>query len=68
MYRVLRTSTLQPEEKTVALGLTTPIFTESAPERGEAVTYRIVAVGSDGVGAMSKAVTVTSSRPKPMEK
>jgi hypothetical protein len=67
IYRVLRTSTLEPKEKTVAWGLTTPKFTEPAPERGETATYRIVAISPDGSGAMSEIVTVTSPKPKPME-
>ena len=66
VYRVLRTSTLEPQEKTVAIGLTTPEFVEPAPERGESANYRIVAVGPEGVGALSEAVTVTSARPMPM--
>jgi hypothetical protein len=67
MYRVLRASTLESGEKTVAMGLTKPYFTEPAPERGETVTYRIVAIGRDGGSGISKAVTVTSPKPKPME-
>lgn len=67
MYRVLRTTTLEPKEQTVALGLTTPGFAEPAPQRGESATYRVVAVGPDGIGAMSEPVTVTSPKPKPME-
>ena len=35
VYRVLRTSTLESKANTVAMGLTTPSFTEPAPERGE---------------------------------
>jgi len=66
-YRVLRTSTLEPESKLVAVGLTTGKFTEPAPERGESATYTIVAVGTNGVSERSDAVKVTSPKPKPME-
>ena len=66
-YRVLRTSTLEPESKLVALGLTTGMFTESAPERGESATYTIVAVGANGISEESDAARVTSPKPKQME-
>jgi hypothetical protein len=66
IYRVLQTSTLEPEAKTVAMGLTTPVFTEPAPERGESVSYMIVAVGVNGTSSTSKAVEVTSPKPRPM--
>jgi hypothetical protein len=67
VYRVLRTSTLEPQAKPVALGLTTATFTEPAPERGESVSYTVLAVGADGVSVMSEAVKVTSPAPKRME-
>jgi hypothetical protein len=67
IYRVVRTSTLEPEEKTIAMGLTTPQFSEPAPERGESASYRIVAGGVDGSSERSEAVTVTSPKAKPME-
>jgi hypothetical protein len=67
VYRVLRTSTLEPESKLVAVGLTTGKFTEPAPERGESATYTIVAVGTNGVSKKSDAVKVTSPKPKQME-
>jgi len=67
VYRVLRMSTLEPESKLVAAGLTTGKFTEPAPERGESATYTIVAVGTNGVSEMSVAVKVTSPKPKRME-
>ena len=67
IYRVLRTSTLEPQEKTVATGLTTPQFVEPAPQRGESASYRIVAVGVNGSSASSEAVTVTSPKMKPMD-
>ena len=66
-YRVLRTSTLEPESKLVGVGLTTGKFTEPAPERGESATYTIVAVGANGVSERSDAVKVTSPKPKQME-
>jgi outer membrane protein assembly factor BamB len=67
VYRVLRTSTLEPEARTIAMGLTTPTFTEPAPERGESASYTVVAVGADGSSAASEAVKVTSPKVKPME-
>ena len=66
IYRVVRSSTLEPDEKTVAMGLTTPTFTDPEPDRGETASYRIVAVGSDGLSTMSDAVKVTSPKPKRM--
>jgi hypothetical protein len=66
IYHVLRTSTLEPEAKTVALGLTTPMYTEPAPERGESASYTILAVGANGTSSASEAVEVTSPKPKPM--
>jgi len=65
-YRVVRTSSLEPKPKTVAVGLTTARFTEPAPERGESAVYTVVAVGADGVSAGSAPVTV--SVPKPMSR
>ncbi len=66
MYRVVRSSTLEPTEKMVAMGLTTPKFTEPAPQRGESASYKIVAIGPNGSSDMSATVTVKSSKPKPM--
>jgi len=66
-YRVLRTSTLEPESNLVSVGLTTGKFTEPTPERGESATYAIVAVGTNGVSERSDAVKVTSPKPKQME-
>jgi hypothetical protein len=48
------------------MGLTTPMFTESAPERGESTAYTVLAVGMDGANVMSKAVKVVSPEPKRM--
>lgn len=67
LYRVVRASTIEPEAKTIAMGLTTPTFTEPVPERGESATYRIVAVGADGVSEPSQAAKVTSPKAKQME-
>lgn len=64
-YRVFRTSTIEPEAKPVALGLTTPMFAEPAPERGELASYTVVAVGVDGVSAISEAVQMTAPKPQP---
>ena len=64
-YRVQRTTTLEPTARMVATGLTTPTFTEPAPERGEAATYTIFAVGQHGLSAGSDALTVTVVKPKP---
>jgi outer membrane protein assembly factor BamB len=66
-YRVARSSSLEPETKTIAMGLTTATFTEPAPQRGESAEYTIFAVGRDGVSAASEAVKYTSPKPKPME-
>ncbi len=68
-YRVLRSSTLEPEEKLVGAGLTTPQFNEPAPERGESATYTIVAVGTPGISARSGPINVTmpKSKSKPMD-
>ncbi|WP_158822825.1 hypothetical protein [Granulicella sp. S156] len=64
VYRVERTSTLEPARRTVAMGLTTAKFAEPAPERGESVTYTIFAVGRNGVSLGAEAVKITV--PKPM--
>jgi outer membrane protein assembly factor BamB len=64
IYRVERTSTLEPATRTVGMGLTTAKFAEPAPERGESVTYTIFAVGRNGVSLGAEAVKITV--PKPM--
>lgn len=67
-YRVFRKSTLEPEPKIVAMGLTTPAYTEPAPERGEASSYAVVAVAADGhVSAISRGAVFASPKPKDME-
>lgn len=65
IYRVLRTSTLEPAAKTVAVGLTTPMFTEPAPETGESMSYTILAIGVNGGSSVSEAVKLTVPKPKP---
>ncbi len=66
-YRVVRSSTLEPEATTVAMGLTTAAFTDPEPDRGETASYQILAVGPDGVSAPSDPVKVTSPKPKRMD-
>lgn len=66
-YRVMRTSTLEPDAKTIAVGLTTATFIEPAPQRGESAVYTVVAVGRNGASAASQAARYTSPKPKPME-
>jgi outer membrane protein assembly factor BamB len=67
-YRVVRSSTLEPEGRQVATGLTTPQFVEPAPERGETATYRIVAVGTNGISPMSSPLKLLQNKKrKPME-
>jgi hypothetical protein len=52
----------------VATGLTTPQFVEPAPERGETATYRIVAVGTNGISPMSSPLKLLQNKKrKPME-
>jgi outer membrane protein assembly factor BamB len=67
-YRVYRKSTLQPEETMVATGLTTETYTEPAPERGESLSYSVVAVAADGRASVtSQPVSIASPKVKPME-
>ena len=63
-YRVQRSSTLEPQQNTVAMGLTTPSFTDPAPARGESAVYTIFAVGARGISAASEPVNVTVPKPK----
>ena len=68
VYRVFRKSTLEPEPKMIASGLTTPAYSEPEPERGESMSYVVVAITADGrAGAMSSAATIKSPKPKKME-
>jgi hypothetical protein len=65
-YRIIRASSLEPKPKIIATGLTTPSFTEPAPERGESASYTIVAVGSNGDGSPAAPIRVNGfPRPKP---
>lgn len=66
-YRVARSSSLESGWKTMATGLTTPKFTEPAPERGESVTYTVLAVGHDGVSAVSDPVRLAPRKATPVE-
>jgi hypothetical protein len=68
VYRVFRKSTLEPESKMIATGLTTPAYSEPEPERGESMSYAVVAVAADGrAGAMSSEATIKSPKAKKME-
>ncbi|HEV2620362.1 MAG TPA: hypothetical protein VGU23_10545, partial [Acidobacteriaceae bacterium] len=65
-YRVMRSSTLEPEAKMLATGLTTPSYTEPAPAHGELARYTVVAVGINGASLPSEPIAVTAlPRPKP---
>ncbi|MDQ2668727.1 MAG: hypothetical protein M3Z05_22425 [Gemmatimonadota bacterium] len=64
-YRVMRSTTLEPEGRVIAAGLTTPAYSDPVPERGESATYTIVAVGQGGVSAGSEAIVVAVPKPKP---
>ncbi len=67
VYRVFRKSTLEPEPKMIAMGLTTPDYTEAAPERGESSSYTVEAVSADGrTSSMSPAAVATSPKPVKM--
>ena len=67
VYRVFRKSTLEPEAKMIGAGLTTPAYSEPAPERGELTSYFVVAVAADGrSGPMSPAAKVTAPPAKKM--
>jgi len=63
VYRVVRRNGPEGREKVVALGLTAPAFTDLVPVKGKAVSYSIVAVGSNGVSAASPFVSVQISAP-----
>ena len=67
VYRVVRTSSLEPEGKTVATGLTTTKYVEPAAERGETSAYTVFAVGKDGVSAGSVGVRVAARKAVPVE-
>jgi hypothetical protein len=63
LYRVIRKTGSEGRGKFVAFGLTTPMFAEPVPVKGEAVSYSIVAVGADGVSAASAFVSVQIAAP-----
>ena len=68
VYRVFRRSTLEPEAKMIGMGLTTPAYSEPAPERGESTSYFVVAIAMDGhAGPISTAARITSPKPKKMD-
>ena len=58
-YRVSRSTGLDPTARVIAAGLVTSRFSEPAPERGESVTYRVVAVGRNGASSASEGVTIS---------
>jgi hypothetical protein len=62
VYRVQRTSSLEPRPKALAMGLTTTKYVEPAPERGESLSYTIFAVGNDGESEGSSPVTVAPQK------
>jgi hypothetical protein len=62
LYRVQRTSSLEPKPKALAMGLTTTKYVEPAPERGESLSYTIFAVGSDGESEGSVSVKVAPQK------
>jgi hypothetical protein len=66
-YRVTRTSSLEPAAKIIATGLTTPKFTEPAPERGESATFTIFAVSQAGISAASDPVKLAPRKATPVE-
>jgi hypothetical protein len=67
IYRVQRTSSLEPRPKVLDMGLTTAKYVEPAPERGESLSYTIFAVGNDGVSGGSASVTVAPQKAVPVE-
>jgi len=62
VYRVQRTSSLEPRPKALAMGLTTTKYVVPAPERGESLSYTIFAVGNDGESEGSSPVTVAPQK------
>jgi hypothetical protein len=66
-YRVSRSTTLEPEARLAAAGLTTPEFSEPAPERGESASYTVFAVGTNGASPASNPVKVAIPNQKPKE-
>jgi outer membrane protein assembly factor BamB len=66
-FRVMRSSSLEPGEKMVGTGLTSRMFAEPAPVRGEVVTYKVIAVNKEGAGTASDAVTLAPRKAIPVE-
>ena len=62
-YRILRINGPQGQAEVVAFGLTKPAFSEPVPERGEPITYKVIAVGVNGDTAPSDPVTVQLAAP-----
>jgi hypothetical protein len=62
LYRVQRTSSLEPKPKALAMGLTTTKYVEPAPERGESLSYTIFAVGNEGESEGSVLVKVAPQK------
>ncbi len=62
-YRVTRTNGPQGAPKVVALGLTTPSFTEPVAERGAPLTYTVIAGGAGGESKVSAPTTVQLAAP-----
>ena len=60
-YRVSRSTALSPKPKLVGTGLTSPEFTDAAPQRGDPATYTVVAVAKGGASAPSNPVTTPGS-------
>jgi len=67
IYRVERSSSLEPEHRIAATGLRTPRFQQPAPERGETVTYAVYAVGSDGGQGPAASVALSPHKATPKE-
>ncbi|GAC1419462.1 MAG: hypothetical protein NVSMB62_12170 [Acidobacteriaceae bacterium] len=55
-YRVERTSSQEPSPRVVAFGLVVPAYAEPTPIHGETVSYRIFAVGTQGVSEAAEPV------------
>jgi hypothetical protein len=56
VYRIERSSSIEPATKLVATGLTTELYQEPAPDRGELLTFTIYAVGPNGAGTKSDGI------------
>jgi hypothetical protein len=58
-YRLLRQSSFDKVPRLVALGLVTTTYHEVGPRPGETVTYRVIAVGTNGPSEDSAVVSIT---------